>query len=199
MNLLLASASPRRRALLAELGWTFDVCPADVDETPRGGETPEALVGRLARDKALHVGRRFPDRWVVAADTVVAVGGAILGKPADREEGLAMLRLLQGRAHRVLTGVALAVPGEETPRGAVECTEVRFRPLDEASLRAYAESGEGDDKAGSYAIQGKGALLVEGIAGCYFNVVGLPLTRLSALLGEAGWPLASQWVGAKDA
>ena len=189
MNLLLASASPRRRALLAELGWTFDVCPADVDETPRGGETPEAL----------DVGRRVPDRWVVAADTVVAVEDVILGKPADREDGLAMLRLLQGRAHRVLTGVALAVPGEETPRGAVECTEVRFRPLDEASLRAYAESGEGDDKAGSYAIQGKGALLVEGIAGCYFNVVGLPLTRLSALLGEAGWPLASQWGGAKDA
>ena len=194
MKLLLASASPRRRALLAELGWAFDVCPAEVDETSREGEPPEDLVARLAREKALHVGTLFPDRWVLGADTVVAVDRRVLGKPSDREESRSMLRLLQGRSHRVLTGVALVSPGED-PRVEVACTTVRFRPLDEAALGAYAASGEGDDKAGSYAIQGKGALLVEGIEGCYFNVVGLPLHLLSGMLQAAGWPLAAQWGG----
>ena len=179
----LASGSPRRRALLKELGWDFETVSPDVDESPLSGERPEALCERLARLKA-EAGAKTagPEFLVLAADTIVVVDGRVLGKPAGREEACAMLRLLQGRAHEVMTGLALSL-GKKL-LSAVERTIVHFRPLTEDEARAYAATGEGDDKAGAYAIQGKGALLVSAIEGDYFNVVGLPLCRLGRMLEE---------------
>lgn len=190
-SLVLASGSPRRRALLEELGWRFAVAPADVDETLGSGESPEAAARRLAEAKAAAGARAFPGELVLGADTLVTLDGQILGKPRDRGDAVRMLSLLQGREHRVVTGVALEWGSRRS--SAVEVTRVRFRPLDADAVRAYAATGEGDDKAGAYAIQGFGALLVEGIDGCYFNVVGLPLVRVSVLLGAWGVPLPCQW------
>ncbi|HQF90711.1 MAG TPA: Maf family protein [Synergistaceae bacterium] len=189
--LVLASGSPRRRALLEELGWSFAVVPTEVDETPEAGESPEAVARRLAEAKAAAGARAFPGALVLGADTLVALGDRFLGKPRHREEAEWMLSFLQGREHRVVTGVAL----EWGPRksSAVEVTRVRFRSLDPGAVRAYVATGEGDDKAGAYAIQGRGALLVEGIDGCYFNVVGLPLGRVSVLLEGWGVSLERQW------
>jgi septum formation protein len=191
VELVLASGSPRRRELLASLGWIFTVRVPSVDERLFPGENPGEAVERLSREKALAVAKECPHGWVIAADTVVALEGRILGKPADREESLEMLILLNGRTHSVFTGVTVASPrGLET---ASERTEVVFRRLSEHALRAYAASGEGDDKAGAYAIQGLGALLVDSIRGDYFNVVGLPLCRLSRMLEFLGFSLADQW------
>ncbi|WP_211240364.1 Maf family protein [Aminiphilus circumscriptus] len=196
-KLVLASASPRRRALLGELGWSFEVRVAEVDETPRNGETPGAMALRLASAKARDVADRMRREGECAgvvflgADTVVVLGEAVLGKPRDRDDARRMLRTLSGREHTVLTAITLV--GEECERSALESTQVTFRPLDDAAVDAYAATGEGDDKAGAYAIQGHGALLVERISGCYFNVVGLPLHRLSVLLDECGWNLSQQW------
>ena len=189
--LVLASGSPRRRALLGELGWRFSVAPADVDETIFADEGPEGAARRLAEAKAAAGARSFPGELVLGADTLVALEDQILGKPQDREDAVRMLSLLQGREHRVVTGVALKWGSRKC--SAVEVTRVRFRALDADAVRAYAATGEGDDKAGAYAIQGCGALLVEGIEGCYFNVVGLPLVRVSALLGAWGVSLTRQW------
>lgn len=190
-SLILASASPRRRELLSDLGWSFVVQPPSVDEEIAEGELPGEAVERLARLKALAVAKGSPETPVIAADTVVVVEGTILGKPRDRDDGLAMIRLLAGRSHEVFSGVALAWRGELL--SASERTEVTFRPLSESEVRAYVDRGEGDDKAGSYAIQGSGALLIDSIQGCYFNVVGLPLARLSRLMAEAGLTLERQW------
>lgn len=196
-KLVLASASPRRRALLEELGWTFEVCIAAVDETPRRGESPGSMALRLASSKARAVADRMRKEWefsealFLGADTVVVLGDTVLGKPRDRDDARHMLRTLAGREHAVLTAIALVGPGFE--RSALESTQVTFRPLDGGAVDAYVATGEGDDKAGAYAIQGHGALLVECISGCYFNVVGLPLHRLSVLLDECGWSLSQQW------
>jgi len=197
-KLVLASASPRRRALLEELRWSFEVRAAEVDETPRDGETPGALALRLALAKARAVADRMRQEGgecagavFLGADTVVVLGETVLGKPRDRDDARRMLRALSGREHTVLTAIALV--GEECERSALESTQVIFRPLDDAAVDAYVATGEGDDKAGAYAIQGHGALLVERISGCYFNVVGLPLHRLSVLLDEWGWSLSQQW------
>ena len=184
IRILLASGSPRRRALLHDLGWNFEVRSPDVDETPLPGEGSEALCERLARLKAGAVHDVDKDTLVVAADTIVVVDGRILGKPADREEARRMLRLLQGRGHEVMTGVAVRCGGQVL--SGVERTAVHFRPLSEAETSAYAATGEGDDKAGAYAIQGKGALLISAIEGDYFNVVGLPLCRLGHMLESLG-------------
>lgn len=192
ISVLLASGSPRRRALLAELGWRFDTFSPDVDESALPGEPPAVLCERLARLKAESSGDT--ERvLVLAADTIVVVEGRVLGKPADRMEGIGMLRLLQGRSHEVLTGLALRWNGETV--SAVERTTVCFRPLTEDQILAYAETGEGADKAGSYAIQGKGALLVASIEGDYFNVVGFPLCRLGMMLESVGIGLESVWAG----
>lgn len=190
-SLVLASGSPRRRAMLAELGWDFTVCPSPVEEEILPGEAPDAAVMRLAADKGRAVARDWPDRIVLAADTVVTLDGRILGKPRDREEALEMLRTLAGRSHRVLTGLALFWGDRCLVRA--ETTEVTFRALSEEALRAYVDTGECDDKAGAYGIQGKGALLVASIRGCYFNVVGLPLARLSEMLLELGVDMEYQW------
>ncbi|TDY65131.1 septum formation protein [Aminivibrio pyruvatiphilus] len=191
LELVLASGSPRRRELLSSLGWTFSVLVPSVDESLLPGESPGEAVKRLSREKAETAAKECPGRWVVAADTVVAIGDRILGKPSSREEALEMLTVLNGRTHSVFTGVTVDSPrGKET---AAERTDVVFRELPEDALRAYAASGEGDDKAGAYAIQGLGALLVDSIRGDYFNVVGLPLCRLSRMLESLGFSLADQW------
>ena len=192
LSILLASGSPRRRALSADLGWRFEWTAPRVDESPLPGEAPEALCERLARLKAEapEVGEGV---LVLAADTIVVVDGRVLGKPADLVESRNMLARLQGRRHEVLTGVALRWNGRTA--SAVERTEVCFRPLTPGEVAAYAATGEGMDKAGSYAIQGRGALLVSGIDGDYFNVVGLPLCRLGMLLESVGLSLERLWSG----
>jgi septum formation protein len=192
-DLVLASGSPRRRELLASIGWPFRVDVPDVCEEMLPGEPPEEAVVRLARAKAGAAARRSPGALVVAADTLVALGGVVLGKPVDRGDSLRMIRMLGGAAHSVFTGVAVRFGEDE--RFAVERTEVEFRPLSDDDIAEYVECGEGDDKAGAYAIQGRGALLVSSVHGDYFNVVGLPLCRLSRLMEEFGWSLADQWRG----
>ncbi|ACZ18718.1 Maf family protein [Thermanaerovibrio acidaminovorans] len=190
VTLVLASGSPRRRDLLRGVTEDFRVIPSSVDETPLDGETVEDMVLRLSLAKARDVFVREPLSWVIGADTAVEVDGRILGKPRDRSEAFEMITALQGREHRVLTGVSVVSPHGEESR--VERTLVRFRPLTEEEAWAYVDTGEGDDKAGAYAIQGKGSLLVESIEGCYFNVVGLPMVCLSRMLHNLGFPLYLQ-------
>ena len=196
INLVLASSSPRRRQLLAELGWNrFKTHPADLDECPLMNEKPEELVLRLAENKALAVAVHYiqdQSAWILGADTTVNVDGTILEKPLDRRDAFRMIKLLAGKTHLVHTGIALVSSG--TVRcSAVETTAVTFQPLNDEEINAFVNTGEGDDKAGAYAIQGKGTFLVERIDGCYYNVVGLPLHRLSLMFAECGWPLVSQW------
>jgi septum formation protein len=189
LPLVLASASPRRRDLLARAGLRFEVLPADVPEEPRAGEGPRALVERLAAAKAASVRDRLPPlphRFVLGSDTVVALGEDVLGKPSDAEHALAMLRRLAGRTHTVWTGVALAATGREALRVTSVASRVTFRAASEAELRAYVASGESLDKAGAYALQGEGRGLVRRIEGSESNVVGLPLEETLALLAEAG-------------
>lgn len=191
IDIVLASGSPRRRDLLKGLGWRFRVVVPQVDETPRLGESPVRLCSRLSAEKAASVQNLRVDALVIAADTIVVVDGEILGKPSDKKESMEMLRRLQGRSHEVLTGIGLFWKGSMVSD--VERTVVHFRALDDAAVAAYAETGEGMDKAGAYAIQGKGALLVSSIEGDYFNVVGLPLCKLGSVLEEMGLDLPRQW------
>lgn len=186
----MASGSPRRRALLSELGLEFEVYIPDVDEGHSPEEAPEELCKRLSRLKAEAVAEKFPDDVVIAADTIVVIDGQVLGKPVNREEAVRMLTMLQGREHEVLTGVCVC-SGERVLSG-VEHTHVKFRLLSDDEIAAYASTGECDDKAGAYAVQGKGSLLVEHINGDYFNVVGLPLCRLGIMLAEIGVNLLAQ-------
>lgn len=185
-TLVLASASPRRRELLAGLGLSFEIDVPDVDETPMPGEPPEAMVLRLARAKALAVARRrAPERsLVVAADTTVVVDGEMLAKPADAAEAAAFVARLSGRVHLVHTGHALRCGDREA--SALRTTRVRFRELTPQEIADYAASGEGLDKAGGYAIQGLGATLIDGIDGCYGAVVGLSLPALVLAARELG-------------
>lgn len=185
-ELVLASGSPRRRELLQGLGRAFRIIVPDVDEAVHPGEAPAALCARLAEEKARAVAESpgCENSLVIAADTIVVVDGLILGKPADGADGLRMLGRLQGRSHEVLTGVS--VRWKDRHLSAVERTVVTFRALSSMDMEAYAATGEGLDKAGAYAIQGRGALIVESIDGDYFNVVGLPLCRLGKMLEELG-------------
>jgi septum formation protein len=185
-TILLASASPRRRELLRSLGLHPQVRVPDIDESPLSGETPEAMVVRLARAKALAVARTEPGYagLVVAADTTVVVAGENLGKPRDDDEGLAFLRRLAGRDHWVHTGHALRRGERELT--VLRSTRVRLRSLSEAEMVRYVATGEGHDKAGGYAIQGLGATLVEGIEGCYGAVVGLSLAAVVVAARELG-------------
>jgi septum formation protein len=187
-RLVLASASPRRRDLLAGLGLRFEVRAAAVDESPRPGEPPADLVERLARAKAEAVaGNR--DEVVIAADTVVVADGETLGKPVDAGDAARMLRRLGGRTHRVLTGVAVRHDGAAA--ATVVATEVTFTPLTEADIEWYVATGEPLDKAGAYAIQGAGGLFVARIAGSYHNVVGLPLAQLESMCARMDIDLRS--------
>lgn len=184
--LVLASASPRRRELLSQLGLTFTVSAADIDETPHPVEEAGAYVLRLAREKARAVAARHPGAWVLAADTTVALGPELLGKPRDAGEARAMLSRLSGRTHEVHTGVALAGRHEEA---LVVRTRVTFRTLSPGEMAWYADTGEPLDKAGAYAVQGKGGFLVAAVEGSPTNVIGLPLGETLALLERAGVPL----------
>jgi len=191
-SIYLASRSPRRRALLAQIGVRHEVVDVAVDERPRPDEPAEAFVIRAALDKA-RTGwsalRCSVGRPLLAADTAVVVDGRILGKPRDRREGLAMLALLSGRCHRVATGVALIHPAGELSRLSV--SRVSFRTLAAREARAYWETGEPIDKAGAYAVQGLGASFVRHLEGSYSGVMGLPLFETAQLLAEAGIELMS--------
>ena len=185
MAMILASQSPRRRELLGQMEFSFTVRPAKGEELPHPELTPAQLVEELARQKALEVSAEAEaDDVVVAADTVVAIDGKVLGKPHDKVHAAQMLSALSGREHTVYTGVA--VKRGETLLVEHEATQVRFRPLTEREIDLYIQTGEPMDKAGSYGIQGYGALLVEGIRGDYFNVVGLPICRLGRMLAQVG-------------
>ena len=188
--LILASASPRRRDLLEQIGLTFTVETADIDETPRLAEDPIAYVKRLAEHKAAAVFARHTARErliVLGADTTVVLGNhggsQILGKPEDEADAARILRMLSGRTHRVITGVAL-ITATAPPLVAAEITEVEFSPLSEREIAAYIATGEPLGKAGAYGIQGRAAKFIPRIEGCYFNVLGLPLARVTAMLAE---------------
>ena len=181
--MILASASPRRQELLGQLGFDLEICPADIDETRLVGEHPTDLVKRLAREKARHAHAQHgvgTDGFLLAADTIVWMGDEALGKPTDDADACRMLRELSGRTHHVSTGVCLlyqASSGLEE-QSFVDTTDVTFHELTDDQIAAYVSSGECRDKAGAYAIQGIGRLLVAGIAGDYGNVVGLPTCRV---------------------
>ena len=190
--LVLASGSPRRRELLEGLGLRFTVRPVHLDETPRPGEPPRDYVLRLAAGKA--AARIGPGELVLAADTTVVVDGEILGKPEDAGDARRMLRLLSGREHSVLTGIALQNGSRQEAE--VDETLVRFAELSGAEIDWYVGTGEPRDKAGAYAIQGLGSLLVEAVEGNYSNVVGLPIPRVYRLFGRLGYDLKDFRVGA---
>ncbi len=189
--LVLASASPRRRELLTQAGYSFGVLPAHIPEDPLDGEDPIAYVTRLAREKAEVVFRELiasgnsgdaDSLAVLGADTTVTLDGHILGKPENADDAARMLRMLSGRTHQVITGVAVVV--EDKAEIAAEVTEVRFLELTDAEIADYVATGEPMDKAGAYAIQGLAARWIPRIEGCYFNVVGLPLALISRMLDD---------------
>ena len=183
--IILASKSPRRAELMQQIGLPFTVCPADADESVTPELSPAEAVAEISKRKALAV-RKMRDAGdvIVACDTVEALDHRIFGKPHTAEEAEAMLHLLSGRTHSVFSGLTVCRGTAVT--SAVERTDVTFRTLSDAEITAYVKSGEPMDKAGAYGIQGLGALLVERIAGDYFNVVGLPLCRLAQMLRPFG-------------
>ena len=191
MKIILASASPRRAEILSDAGISFEPLPVDVDETPRSGENAEAMCTRLAQAKVraavARLGAVSEPAIIVAADTAVEIGGEILGKPASPEAAREMLLRLSGKTHRVLTALALVRLPDGAAQSALESTEVRFATLDRKEVDEYVATGEPMDKAGAYAIQGRGGRFIERVDGCYFNVVGLPLARLCRVLKELGW------------
>ena len=181
MHLILASASPRRKELLSLFGIPFIIRAADIDETMDPGKPPFEEVARVSALKALAI-PHDEDDIVIAADTIVVCQGTVLGKPRTKEEAHAMLRLLSGRDHQVMTGCSVLRGGET--RTFTEVTDLHFRPLTEKEIARYVESGEPIDKAGAYGIQGGAALFCERMAGDYYNVMGLPVCRLGKVLKE---------------
>ena len=185
MQIILASQSPRRRELLERMGIShFDIIPAKGEERADPNLTPEQLVEELSRQKAAEIAANHPDALIIAADTVVAVDGTVLGKPRDRDDAVRMLQTLSGREHTVYSGLTVCWQGRLVTQH--EATAVRFRPLTLDDIHHYVSTGEPMDKAGSYGIQGYGCTLVEGISGDYYNVVGLPVCRLSQILSGFG-------------
>ena len=186
MKIILASQSPRRKELLERMGIKdFETISPNVDESAFHGLPPEELVRRLSAEKAAAVaGKVGEDAIVIAADTVVALEGAVLGKPADELDAFKMLSALSGVRHQVYTGVTVCRGGEK--QTAHEVTDVTFRELSEEEIERYIATGEPMDKAGAYGIQGYGALLIQGISGDYYNVMGLPVCRLSGMLARFG-------------
>ena len=184
--LILASESPRRRELLSAVGIPFRVIPSGVDETPVRGELPARFARRAARDKGMWVAGRHPGSFVLSADTIVVTGGKILGKPRNRADARRMLSLLAGREHKVYTAVSLLCAASGYEESGIEVSRVRFRALTPGEVAGYARTGECDDKAGAYAAQGAGMLLIDRVAGSFTNVVGLPMTRVVAMLRRAG-------------
>ena len=181
-DLVLASTSPRRAEILRTVGWPFETFAVEVDESLRSEENATSYVQRLAREKAEAASTRFPSRLVLGADTVVVIENDILGKPLDETDACRMLRLLSRRWHQVLTGVTLS-QSDDSNRSLVahESTEVKFAEMSDSEIDWYVSTGEPLDKAGAYAIQGRGARFIEAIKGDYFNVVGLPVRLLYEL------------------
>lgn len=196
--LVLASASPRRRELLEQIDVRHEVAPVAIDETPTEGEAPDLYVLRMARQKALtcQAGWHETGRVFLGADTTVVVDGRILGKPADADEARAMLARLSGREHQVMSGVALA--GPHAVRERVVASRVRLRPLSSAEIDNYVTTGEPMDKAGAFAVQGRGAALVAELYGSYTAVVGLPLEAVTDLLYQVDQPVHQWWVAADE-
>ena len=176
--MILASASPRRKELLSYIISDFDVIPSGIDEVATG--TPAQQVETLATDKAVDITRIHPDALVIGADTLVALGGRLLGKPTDADDAFRMLKMLSGRVHHVYTGIAVVLDGHM--HTAVECTRVQFTRMSDSEIREYIATGEPLDKAGAYGIQGYGGKFIRGVVGDYYNVMGLPLNRLYAIL-----------------
>ena len=176
-KIILASGSPRRKELLAQIGITFEIQKAEGEEVITSSVPTEA-VKELSLQKAQEVAAKYEGDVVIGADTVVAAGGQILGKPKDKEDAMRMLRMLQGKDHEVITGVAVLLKDQQKVINFAEITKVHVFPMTEAQMEAYVESGEPMDKAGAYGIQGKFAAYVSGIEGDYNNVVGLPIGRL---------------------
>ena len=180
--IVLCTGSPRRKSLLQRIGVEYREYKPCIDEA-RAEETPDAYAMRLAKEKALEGARKYPEDVIISADTVVVIDGKILGKPINRQDAIRMLSMLSGRKHEVITGVC--VIGRKCEVRSVH-TAVKFRELTEAEILSYVSTGESDDKAGGYGIQGKGSLLIEGITGDYYNVVGLPLCTLYDMLKSEG-------------
>ncbi len=188
MRLILASASVRRAEILRDAGYHFSVLSSAIDETPFAGEFPNDLVLRLAEAKAeLAAARAVGPAIIIAADTEVVLDGHIFGKPRSSDDARRMLTKLSGRSHSVLTGVAVVRLPDAERISFVETTRVEFAPLSDEEIARYLATGEPYDKAGAYAIQGYAARYIPRIEGCYFNVVGLPLSRLQHALSELGW------------
>jgi septum formation protein len=184
LEIVLASASPRRQELLRQVFLSFRVVPSTFDEQVSEPMPPGDLVRHLAVSKARDVAAGVPGALVIGADTIVVLDGAILGKPKDRADAIAMLERLSGREHQVMTGVAIVTAGRELVE--YEVTTVRFRPLEPGQINRYVDSGEPMDKAGAYGIQGRAGAMISAIAGDYFNVVGLPLSRTVQMLSQFG-------------
>lgn len=182
-KLILASGSPRRSEILNSVGWEFEKHVADIDESELPGELPAAYVERLARGKAEAVAANFPDQIVLGADTTVVIDDLIIAKPLDLDDARRMLRLLSGRWHEVLTGVAIVENGEI--RSAVETTHVKFADLTDEAIEFLVLEGSPLDKAGAYAVQAQAALFIEGIEGDYWNVVGLPVNLVYKIVRQA--------------
>jgi len=188
MKLILASTSPRRAELLRNAGISFSVLTSAIDETPVPGELPNDMVLRLANAKAeLVAARAVGPAIIIAADTTVTLDGKILGKPRSSDDARHMLEQLSGRTHSVLTGVSLIRLPDAAHLEFVESTLVHFQPLTSEEISAYLSTGEPFDKAGAYAIQGRAARYIPRVEGCYFNIVGLPLARVTAALQDLGW------------
>ena len=186
-RIILASSSPRRRDLLTKLGIPFDVFPSSVEEEPLDGESPEDQVSRLALAKAEEISLRFPEAWVLGADTIVVIDHSVLGKPRDAADAKSMLAKLAGRTHEVYTGYALISSRDsEVQRRRYVRSLVTIRKLGEAEIEGYVSTGEPMDKPGAYAVQGIGSGIVESISGSYTNVVGLPLCEVARDLQQLG-------------
>jgi septum formation protein len=185
-RLILASKSPRRRYLLEQAGLEFDVIPSDIDESTITLDTPDMYVQLLAKAKAAEIARRFPDRWVIGADTIVLIDRQILGKPDGKTAARKMLHRLSGQTHQVFTGFAICCLGLSRIHTEAVCTDVTFKALSPGEIEWYIHTDEPFDKAGAYAIQGLGTFLVKSIRGSYTNVVGLPVCEVIGYLISEG-------------
>jgi septum formation protein len=186
VRFILASSSPRRRELLRSIGVDFDVIPSNIPEERGEGETPEEYVARLSREKAYAIAAKHPDRWIIAADTTVALDDLVLEKPIDAEDAKRMLKTIAGKTHVVYTGVTLTRHTPHSIDTHVATSEVRILPLTARDIDWYVATGEPLDKAGAYAAQGAGGMFIDSIHGSYTNVVGLPLALLFQMLRKAG-------------
>lgn len=195
MDIILASQSPRRKALLHDLGLVFQSVPADIDEVIYLHETPLESSSRIALEKARVVAKQGYKGLIIAADTIVVLDGSVLGKPADVSDAINMLHLLSGRKHQVMTSVCVLDTNYDDYEVQTEITEVYFKDLTRDEIVYYVATAEPMDKAGAYAIQGRASLFVNRIEGCYFNVVGLPLQRLYLMLEKRGFSLLKEGLG----